>query len=395
MAHAPKADQSSRRQSEAGRFEALDGWRGICALLVVCFHAPVGGYVHASAFFQGAFLFVDFFFVLSGFVITHAFYDRLRSGRDARRFLLARLFRVYPLHLFMLALFVGYEAFLYLTRGSEAAFQEGASPVGLLHNLLMTHSLGVLDGLTWNYPSWSISAELVAYTLFALAMIGARRRLVPLAAMTIPVALAAILWLDGTIDTTFHLGWLRCLAGFSVGVLIRRLLWVDAPLQALPGDRAVWTAAEIAVVGLVIVFVHGFALSGLSLAAPLVFGFALYVFSHEGGWLSVGLKTRPIAFLGTVSYSIYMTHAFVISRAENVVTVLLGKTGWTIVSYAADGKRLMGASEAQSLAALGAIVAATLVASALTFRFVEMPGIAAGRALLRGASSRRLVKRPV
>ncbi|MCB8839593.1 acyltransferase [Aurantimonas sp. VKM B-3413] len=388
-----KADDGALPRQTPTRFAALDGWRGICALLVVCFHAPVAGFIHEGAFFRHAFLFVDFFFVLSGFVITHAFYGRLRAEQSFGRFFGARLFRVYPLHLFMLALFVGFEVFLAVTRGPGEAFQEGSSLPALAHNLLMTHSFGFLSGLSWNYPSWSISAELLAYGLFALVVIRAPRALIPLALATMAVGVVVIARLDGTIDTTFHLGWLRCLVGFSLGTVIRRVLWTDGQEASAGENSAAWTIAELAIVAMVVVFVDRLGGTILSLAAPFVFGFALYVFAHEGGLVSRVLKSAPIAFLGAISYSIYMTHAFVISRAENVATVLGNKIHWPIFSAALDGKRLMGANEAEALLALGLIVGATLLASALTYRFVELPGIALGRTFLTRGDRRPTASR--
>ncbi|NDV86151.1 acyltransferase family protein [Aurantimonas aggregata] len=365
----------------ASRFQALDGLRGICALLVVVFHAPVSGAVYESSFFRHGFLFVDFFFVLSGFVIAHAFHDSLAQKRNGFDFLRGRLFRVYPLHLFMLALFVGFELFLYVTRGPGEAFQGGNGPVALVHNLLMTHSFGVLDTMGWNYPSWSISAELLAYGFFALVVVTVPRALLPLMVLCIVSGIVVIGAAEGTIDTTVGYGWLRCLMGFSLGVIVRLVLWPRTD-TAVPTDQGlVWTLAELAAVVMVAVFVTALGGTSLSLAAPFVFAFALYVFAHEGGLVSRLLRSKPATYLGLVSYSVYLTHAFVISRVENVATVVAGKTGWAIFSTGIDGKRLLGATEGQALLALGLIVMGTLVASALTWRFVERPGMALGRRL--------------
>ena len=60
-----------------GRFTALDGWRGICALLVALYHFHATSHVEQLGLVRNAYLFVDFFFVLSGFVITYAYADRL------------------------------------------------------------------------------------------------------------------------------------------------------------------------------------------------------------------------------------------------------------------------------------------------------------------------------
>ncbi|MDX1731763.1 MAG: acyltransferase, partial [Aurantimonas coralicida] len=376
--HDEQREAAVQDRSQPARFEALDGWRGICALLVVLFHAPVAGIVHETAFFRHGYLFVDFFFVLSGFVIAHAFYDRLRGEQNFGRFFGLRLFRVYPLHLFMLALFVAFECLMLVTKGPSEAFVGGNSVVALAHNLLMSHSFGTVDSLGWNYPSWSISAELLAYGLFALMVIRAPRAMLPLMAVTIVGGLVVIALVEGTMDTTVRFGWLRCLAGFSLGAILRLLIWPRAGGRVAVGGTA-WTLAELACVLLVAVFVSELGGSVLSVAAPLVFAFAIYVFGHEGGAVSRLLKAGPIAFLGAISYSVYMTHAFVISRMENVATVLGDRTGWPIFSAAADGKRLMGSTEWQSLTALAIILAGTIVMSAITWRFIERPGMAYGQ----------------
>lgn len=376
--HDEQREAAVQDRSQPARFEALDGWRGICALLVVLFHAPVAGIVHETAFFRHGYLFVDFFFVLSGFVIAHAFYDRLRGEQNFGRFFGLRLFRVYPLHLFMLALFVAFERLMLVTRGPSEAFVGGNSVVALVHNLLMSHSFGTVDSLGWNYPSWSISAELLAYGLFALMVIRAPRAMLPLMAVTIVGGLVVIALVEGTMDTTVRFGWLRCLAGFSLGAVLRLVIWPRAGGRVAVGGTA-WTLAELACVLLVVVFVSELGGSVLSVAAPLVFAFAIYVFGHEGGAVSRLLKAGPIAFLGAISYSVYMTHAFVISRTENVATVLGERTGWPIFSAAADGKRLMGSTEWQSLTALAIILAGTIVMSAITWRLIERPGMAYGQ----------------
>lgn len=62
------------------RFDALDGWRGIAALMVSLFHFNAYHHFVASPFIRNAHLYVDFFFVLSGFVIAHAYADKLTGG---------------------------------------------------------------------------------------------------------------------------------------------------------------------------------------------------------------------------------------------------------------------------------------------------------------------------
>ncbi|MBP0616527.1 acyltransferase family protein [Jiella mangrovi] len=369
-------------KNDGARFQALDGWRGVCALLVVCFHAPVTGFAETSGLIRHAFLFVDFFFVLSGFVITHAFFEKLRESRDFGRFFLFRLFRVYPLHLFMLVLYVGFELALLLTRGPGSAFEGGTSVPALVYNLLMVQSLGFLDTLSWNYPSWSISAEVVAYACFGLVMVTVPRLIVPLAGLAVIVGLPIIAVVHGGIDVSSNLGWLRCVAGFAVGVILRRVVWRDEARRQSQSHALSWSLAELAAMVLVVVFVVLVGGTVLSVAAPLVFGLALYVFAHEGGIVSQGLKSRPFAFLGLISYSIYMTHAFVIDRFHNVVSAIGRMTGQELFFTAAYQRELIATPGWLGSLILLAIIVATLLFSAITWRFVEQPGMALGRRLL-------------
>ena len=156
------------------RFEALDSWRGLCALLVVVFHLNQD--IHWSlldAQFVHRFdRFVDFFFVLSGFVIASSYERRLGQGYGIVAFALRRFGRIYPLHLVTLAAML---AFALLRRplvegrfDQSLVFNGGIFDASAIFtNLTMLHGVGFENHLTWNYPSWSISAEFYTYLLFA------------------------------------------------------------------------------------------------------------------------------------------------------------------------------------------------------------------------------------
>src|SRR5437868_13423529 len=205
----------------ANRFDALDGWRGLCACLVVLFHFHGYSPVYTSALVRNSYLFVDFFFVLSGFVIAWNYAHRLDSWADVKRFLILRLGRVYPLHLFMLLCFVGYETLRLLNQPD--AFAAPNSPSAVITNLLLLQSMGVHDSLTWNGPSWSISTEWWSYVLFALvcAWLGMRNGFLLAVALVAPLLL---MWLSKSgMDTTFDWGFIRCIFGFALGVACSRI----------------------------------------------------------------------------------------------------------------------------------------------------------------------------
>jgi peptidoglycan/LPS O-acetylase OafA/YrhL len=162
---------------EVRRFHALDSLRGICAIAVVLYHTHLVGSVTEWAFFSNADLFVEFFFVLSGFVMAHA-YGR-KPQLDFSHFLVSRTFRLLPLHAFMLAVFVGLEFIKYAAYQHEYGFNQTPftgiyAPSQILPNLLLLQSWTHLtENLSFNTPAWSISIEYWTYMVFAATMLTA------------------------------------------------------------------------------------------------------------------------------------------------------------------------------------------------------------------------------
>src|SRR5689334_9429569 len=111
MSAAPHVASAARVRVPESR--ALTGIRGVAALWVVLFHLPnpLAGTAFAQVLSRG-YLGVDLFFILSGFVLSYAYRDALPEKpmvRQALRFYAVRLARIYPLHVFVLALFVTIE----------------------------------------------------------------------------------------------------------------------------------------------------------------------------------------------------------------------------------------------------------------------------------------------
>ena len=79
---------------------------------------------------------------------------------------------------------------------------------------------------------------------------------------------------------------------------------------------------EWGALGLVVAFVTVAGTTHLSIAAPYVFALVVLVFAFEAGTASALLRLRPLVFLGTISYSIYMTHVFIGERLFNAGSAL-------------------------------------------------------------------------
>jgi peptidoglycan/LPS O-acetylase OafA/YrhL len=106
--------QTAKETELHRRFRVLDSWRGIAALIVAFGHIKTSGWLSTLPLATTSYRFVDFFFVLSGFVIAYSNKDKLYSNPSAiGSFLINRVARLWPLHLFVLGLFLFYQITLF------------------------------------------------------------------------------------------------------------------------------------------------------------------------------------------------------------------------------------------------------------------------------------------
>lgn len=367
------------------RFVVLDSWRGIAALAVALFHLPFAGVLAGSGLARHAFVFVDFFFVLSGFVIMHGYGHVVHGPGAAGAFLLRRLARLYPLHLVTLGVLLAVQ---FLLVGALASGLGGGGVAGPFTGLFPPGGLGLhaafltvfgLDGqLTWNVPAWSVAAEFWAYGVFAvLIVITAGRPQLRTAAFAMAAVTGAALVVTGPagqIDVTHDLGLARCCYGFFIGALCR--VQFDTLPPARPGVTARGSLAEIAVVGLMVLFVVAAGRTPVSLIAPFVFVMVVLVFARQQGVLSAFLRGAPFRALGRWSYGIYLWQ-FPMSYAVSLglgLTAALGGPELRVDDPAMPGRRLvdLGPVWLNDLATIGFLAGLVLVA-AVSFRLIEEP----------------------
>lgn len=309
------------------RFEVLDIFRGLFSSLVVLFHMSAFSAtpVINNNFVYNADLFVDFFFVLSGFVISYS-YQYIESGEQLGRFFKKRFFRLYPLHLIVLLLFVGIE----LSKHFAAQYVQvnkidnaANNTTTFFTNLFLLNSVkmpGVND-VSWNIASWSISAEMIAYLVFGLTMLFinksklfAARNVVYILIVVTAFGLLFYLTQSTELTYTFNYGFLRGIAGFFTGVLcFNAYNYLKTWLRPLP--NALFSFLEIAALAITFAFVwHGDIFKQYGYVFELLFFVTILIFAFEKGWLSAMLKKpRILHETGKLSYSIYMIHTLILS----------------------------------------------------------------------------------
>ncbi len=353
------------------RFAAIDAWRGLCAVMVVFYHFRVSSHIRDLPLVMEAWRFVDFFFVLSGFIIAFAYSHRMASAADAAAFARRRFFRLWPLHAVILIGLVAIETARFVATGD--GFGEKTSVQSIIPNLLLIHAWGFLPDTSWNGPSWSISTEIAAYAAFAIIFtLAGRRAYWAAAAVGALAAFIVITIAPAGMRSDYDFAVFRCLFGFMAGVLVYKG-W-----QARPFATRYKTSAEV-VATIVALTAVSFLPQGPAEALMVpAFALLVYVFASSAGRISQFFETRPLQLLGERSYSIYMIHA----PLWYAVLIVAGRLKLTEMQ---GGVEILATDRyTGDLLSIGFAVLIVGLA-ALAYRLIENPGRQIGERLLRRA----------
>lgn len=328
---------------------SLEGLRFIASLGIVAIHMLPH---YGAEVPHGLNLFVDMFFVISGVVIGHAYVDRITGLRSYAGFVQRRVARIYPLHVATLIFYVivGFGIVHFHLVDDVARFDS----TQIIPNLLLIHAWGA-GKLSFNFVSWSISAEFLLYLLFPVIAWLVSRHMVRGLVVVIGLASAAVFWSEfiygaGLTDLHWDYGSVRALPSFAFGVWLSAFgTRIVAPNHArwstlLFPILAIATAAEIAV-----------GLSNYLLLATLWLLVATGFFSDLQE-RSTFAAWSPLSGRGYLTYSLYMLHL-------PVTTVF--------VSFLFP--RILGHSVIAQGISLTAAVAILFLLSIASFRYFEDP----------------------
>lgn len=291
--------------AERERFIVLDGMRGLAAFAVITDH------VHSPWFdaaLPGRYLAVDFFFVLSGFVLSHVYSRRLAAGMTAWAFMRARLIRLYPLYLVGTLAGASLAVLLVLRGWSETAWSNIGAAGAL--SLVMAPTPAGWSPSAYNIypfdgPAWSLFFELVANAVFGVFFLKLSQKvlLTMIAVGAAGLVVAAIAYgplVGGYNWHNFVVGFPRVMFGFFAGVLVHRL-HLAHPLPALPAWAAMPALIALFAVPAVGVWRTLFDVFAVAVLCPAL------VAVSAGAQLG-GLAARASAFLGLASFGIYILH---------------------------------------------------------------------------------------
>ncbi|MGE4313772.1 MAG: acyltransferase family protein [Pseudobdellovibrionaceae bacterium] len=360
-----------------GHYLVLDSFRGLCAALVAISHIHALSLISNTRFFDAGSVYVDFFFVLSGFVIYANYGQKLQEGYSLKKFMWLRFWRLYPLHFAVLMAFILSDVAQYFIHIEGAALYPPFSAPNeglwaIFCNLLLIQSLHTMDGLSFNGPSWSISVEFYTYLIVAVLLSLAKKKS---DIILIGVAIASVIlvmMMRGNLYAKIDWGLFRCLYGFCIGCLTYKIYrYVDGKSWFLPK----WAVhlLELLTLGGICVFIEYYSTGLLSSILPLLFSVVIVVFAFEAGFVSRVLKARPFLILGMLSYSIYMIHIFVSGKFFALpIRLIEGRTD-LVLSSQLNGETVYGTSLLSGTLIEVAFLAIVIAGAFVSYYLIEKP----------------------
>ncbi|UFH53566.1 acyltransferase [Spirosoma sp. KNUC1025] len=362
----------------------LASLRGLVAVLVVLVHAhglllPLMDTTQ-TAFMTTSHILVDFFFILSGFILSHVYGHRFQHAFTRltyKRYMQARFARIYPLHLFTLIWALIPVLHIMSTKGLPEEARANYDPRSIPTSLLLIPASPWHEFYPPNGPSWSLATEWWVYFIFPLLVpvVFRLKRMGKLIMLLLILGLYACImyYLVPTFSSSAHSGegmintldisgdfsLLRCLAGFCLGMLVYELY------RQQWGRRWLKSSWVLALVGVgMFIAMH---LGMHSIALILVAALLILSASYNTGYVHRVLSSKPLQRLGDWSYSIYMIHA-------PLILTYYAAMLWANPDLVNQSEEAAGTPDyVFGWIGDGIFVLITLLLSSLTYRFIELP----------------------
>lgn len=317
----------------------LTSIRAIAIVWIIIYHyhfflLPLDNYI-AQQLIRYAFICLDLFFVLSGFILSYVYYDSFSNlkliRKNSGKFLLTRFSRIYPLHCIVLFSMLLMQAIGLIPSiaGDMIVIDmlppnEGDTMENFFLQLFMLHGLGFGNPINWNIASWSVSTEALFYVIFPLLAWCIHKIESPFINTLFIICICIMLYLH--VDQRpldYHNGialyaWvadipralLNCTMGMSLALLYRKKFLAHLPWDALLGAVAIlWIAAVL-----------------LDSHEGLFFGFIPFILlglCYIKGPLYTLLSSRILVTMGEAAYSLYLWHMPFILCVMNLSTNFL------------------------------------------------------------------------
>lgn len=308
-------------------YDLLDGLRGVAALMVIWYHVFEGfAFASNSAIetLNHGYLAVDFFFILSGFVIGYAYDDRWGKSLTMKDFFKRRLIRLHPMVIMGAVL----GAITFCIQGSVQWDGTHVAISMIMLSLLCTiFFIPAMPGVGYevrgngemfplNGPCWSLFFEYIGNILYALFIRRLSNKALTVFVVLLGVALAAFAVFNVSTYGNIGVGWtldgvnflggsLRMLFPFSLGMLMSR------NFKAMKVKGAFWICTIALIALFSVPYLEGLeplCMNGVYEAFCVIVAFPIILWIGASGTTTNKQSTKICKFLGDISYPVYVIH---------------------------------------------------------------------------------------
>ena len=308
-------------------YDLLDGLRGVAALMVIWYHVFEGfAFASNSAIetLNHGYLAVDFFFILSGFVIGYAYDDRWGKSLTMKDFFKRRLIRLHPMVIMGAVL----GAITFCIQGSVQWDGTHVAISMIMLSLLCTiFFIPAMPGVGYevrgngemfplNGSCWSLFFEYIGNILYALFIRRLSNKALTVFVVLLGVALAAFAVFNVSTYGNIGVGWtldgvnflggsLRMLFPFSLGMLMSR------NFKPMKVKGAFWICAIALIALFSVPYLEGLeplCMNGVYEAFCVIVAFPIILWIGASGTTTDKQSTKICKFLGDISYPVYVIH---------------------------------------------------------------------------------------
>lgn len=293
-------------------------------------------------------------------MIAHSYLDKINNQESLYLFVKKRFARIWPLHFFMMVLFIPFAAFNLIF---HIDLGDRFSLFSFLTNATFLQAFGLHTDATWNQPAWSIAVEFYTYIAFGVLVLLCPRKSIVKASLSIALISMLILYYNSSMSDIYRWPMFRCTYSFFLGVVAYKLSF---RVNFKPFCEV------LVVIGLFFSFSMTVINGAYTYLYPLLFFMVILIFANEQGVVSKFLSLSFFRRMGELSFSIYLTHTWIITASKAVSIVIDKIFGFNFMPSETERVFDFGLGYWNDLIYLPYVLLIIFVAS-LTFKYIEKP----------------------
>ena len=361
--------QNSQTETYQGPpyFVTLQSLRGIAIIIIIIHNVRWVVPPLTFNFFKNGDLLVDFFFILSGFLIFNNDKFWIKNVHEFFNFIISKIYRLYPLHFLFLIVFLGIEFLKYFAEtqyglvANSPAFSRN-NLCTFISNIFLLQSFKFSNIVTFNGPSWFVSALFYTYISFGVILLAIKNKKIYflLSLIIVIISTMILVFVSDTVTPSYKYAFFRGMNGFYLGILTR----IVFNYKLTDGKISSVLSGLMLLIILIIMSMSGLGVKKI-LILP-VFMILIWAAANlpYNACISKLLTMSPLVKLGDISFSVLMCHFSILWIYNQILSILI---------EVPQHERLLYPTHSMGLIFLCLYIITVLVCSSFIYKYIEIP----------------------